>query len=74
MKKLKALAKRAVGLLRSAYWKYPARTLSYIAAALIFAGAQLGVAVEQATLLQALAYAAPILLAGEATHRKVTPV
>jgi hypothetical protein len=75
MNALKTQASKLLELAREAYKRYPARTLSYAAAGVAFVAAQLGTgSVDQASLLEALKYMAPILLAGEATHRKVSPV
>lgn len=69
MKTLKSLAAKATAFARA----YPARTVSIVVAVVVFVAAKVGVVVDQQSLGTALAYAIPILVGGEVTHRNVTP-
>jgi hypothetical protein len=56
------------------YRRYPARSNSYIAAAVVTAAGAIGIVVSPESVLQILSIVLPVLLGGEATHRLVTPV
>ncbi len=56
------------------YRAYPARSISYIVAAVVAVGGFIGVTVDADSLSNLLTLVLPILLGGEAIHRQVTPV
>lgn len=68
------LAKQGLAYARYYYQRYPARTVSYVVAALIFGATKLGIAVDKGSILQAVGYALPVLLGGEYVHTQVEPV
>lgn len=55
------------------YRRNPARVISFAAAVIVGLAAKLGVIVKPQPVQDVLVYVLPILLAGQATHRKVTP-
>lgn len=74
LEKVRRLGSWAIAQARYYYERYPARFHSAAAAAVIFAATKFGIVVDEQSLQAALAYALPILLAGQATHAKVEPV
>jgi len=66
---LKSLAKTALAL----YRQYPARANSLILAAVLAIAGATGIVVDPQSVKHILAVVIPILITGEATHRKVTP-
>jgi hypothetical protein len=64
--------KIATGI-RKLYRRYPARCNTLIAAAVVGGLGLAGVAVDVATVKGIVALEVPILLAGEATHHRVSP-
>lgn len=67
---VRSIPARVIALYRA----YPARSNALIASALVFAALKVGVVVDQQSVAASLAAVLPILLAGQATHRKVSPV
>ena len=56
------------------YQQYPARTISFVASAVVFVAASQGIVVDEVDVLSALGYVLPILLGGNAIHNRVSPV
>lgn len=54
--------------------KYPARTISVVASAVVFLAARLGVVVPEQSVVHSLEFILPLILSGELTHRRVSPV
>lgn len=71
---LKALAAEVAQRAVKFYREYPARSISYIVTAVVAVGGLVGYGVDAESLTAVLTFALPILLGGEAIHRKVTPV
>jgi hypothetical protein len=70
----KRFGSKLIAYARYYYERYPSRVHTAAAAAVVFAATRLGIVVDEQSLDKALAYALPILLAGQAIHRKVEPV
>jgi hypothetical protein len=71
---MKDAAKRLLAAARKLYRAYPARLNALIAGAVVAGLGAIGVAVDLTTVLPIVALEVPILLSGEATHRRVRPV
>lgn len=66
---LKNLIDNAVAL----YRRYPSRINSYITAGIVTLAGAVGLVIDTQSALAIVAIAIPILLGGEATHRRVRP-
>lgn len=74
LKKLSAAAKRIGVAVVALYRQYPARGNALIAAGVVGGLGAIGVSTDATSVKDVVAFAVPILLAGEATHRLVKPV
>ena len=74
MKAVKDVPRLLAGELRWAWRWYPARCIALVTSVAVFVAAKAGVVVPEQSIVHAVAYVLPILLGGEATHRRVTPV
>lgn len=59
--------------LRAVWRAYPARSIAVVTAAVVFVAAKAGVVLESDSVADVLVLVLPILLGGEATHRRVSP-
>jgi len=71
---LKAAAKRLWSGATALYRRYPARSNTLVAGTVVAGLGFLGVSVDLVSVKAIVALELPILAAGEATHRQVTPV
>ena len=60
--------------LRDLVRRYPARSVSLTVSAIVFMAARFGAVLPELSVLHAVEIVLPILVGGEATHRRVTPV
>jgi hypothetical protein len=70
---MKNAAKRLLTAATDLYSRYPARCNSYIVAGVVAIGAAVGQSVDPHVVGPLVALEVPILLGGEATHRRVSP-
>lgn len=59
--------------LRRYYERNPARTLSLLAAVVVFVAAKAGLVLPEATVAQALSAVLPIIVGGQLIHDRVSP-
>lgn len=71
---MKNAAKRLLTAARKLYKAYPARANALIAGGVVAGLGAIGVMVDLTTVAPIVALEVPILLSGEATHRRVRPV
>jgi hypothetical protein len=74
MKAFAKAAKRLGAALVDLYSRYPARSNSYILAAVVGIGGALGIAVDPESAGTVIKAVIPILILGEGTHHLVSPV
>jgi hypothetical protein len=71
---MKDFSRRIVGAIISLYRAYPARANALIISAVVAVAGLAGVVVSPQSVATIVAVVIPILLGGELTHHKVTPV
>ena len=70
---MKALATKALAFVVAYYKRNPVRVYGYLATAVVFVANLVGIAVKVESVQAAIAVIIPIIVAVEASHRKVTP-
>jgi hypothetical protein len=73
LKAVEKAAKRILGAATALYRRYPARANSYILAGVFGGAGALGIVVDPESAATVIKTVVPVLLAGEATHRLVSP-
>lgn len=53
--------------------RYPARTVSLVTSAVVFAAAQAHIVVPRQSIVQTVGFIVPVLISGELIHRRVSP-
>lgn len=68
-----SIIQKLVTALKQAWATEPTRVISLLASLIVFVFAKAGLVVNQATLLEALAFIVPLLVGGELTRSQVRP-
>ena len=73
MKTLKNLGRSALDYVAYLWAEYPARCISVVTAVVVYVASTRGIVLNEQDVTGAVKEVLPILLAGQLTHRRVTP-